>query len=46
MSFGVYIEFSEGILEEYATNGNDRKDVFFYQVPCRLSFIQYALPVY
>ena len=23
---------TQGILEEYATNGNDRKDVFFYQV--------------
>lgn len=22
----------EGILEEYTTEGNDRKDVFFYQV--------------
>jgi hypothetical protein len=22
----------EGILEEYATEGTDRKDVFFYQV--------------
>ena len=23
---------SEGILEDFATEGNDRKDVFFYQV--------------
>lgn len=22
----------EGVLEDYATNGTDRKDVFFYQV--------------
>jgi len=28
----VFLWISEGILEEYATEGTDRKDVFFYQV--------------
>ena len=29
---GLLVAFAEGILEEYATEGTDRKDVFFYQV--------------
>ena len=29
---GLLVTFLEGILEEYATEGTDRKDVFFYQV--------------
>jgi tubulin gamma len=27
----------EGILEDFAVNGEDRKDVFFYQVSCSYS---------
>ena len=26
------LEYTEGILEKFATEGKDRKDVFFYQV--------------
>ena len=32
VSITYNICFSEGILEDFATEGNDRKDVFFYQV--------------
>jgi len=28
----LWLCVSEGILEDYATEGTDRKDVFFYQV--------------
>jgi hypothetical protein len=28
----VLCDIVEGILEDYATEGTDRKDVFFYQV--------------
>ena len=30
----LYNISSEGILEDFATDGTDRKDVFFYQVYC------------
>lgn len=31
-TFSPFSIFLEGILEEFATEGTDRKDVFFYQV--------------
>jgi len=34
----------EGILQDYATNGTDRKDVFFYQADDE-HFIPRALPM-
>lgn len=35
----------EGILEEYATDGVDRKDVFFYQVSFLLIYCNHILSV-
>ena len=28
----IFIDLLDGILEDFATDGTDRKDVFFYQV--------------
>jgi hypothetical protein len=33
----------QGILEEYATEGTDRKDVFFYQVNIQTDCFQFEL---
>ena len=34
---GLLLILSDGILEDFATDGTDRKDVFFYQVKLTLT---------